>query len=255
MYKEIYFDHTFIEDLNHRFFKSLEKMGFSVDMRMVEHPGKAKCRFIKIGKTYLEFIHIGKGGEHYNKPGISFGATNLGGYYKKLVNSAIFKRAKFGAKLTHKNYDWKKNNTDYLPGWNFLVFNHMRVQTIYPWFTEYEVHSNTKKKRRKSPHHKNGVTKIKGAEIELNKRGEVLFQAILGEKLRPIMSLPCGFTFYFKFDAKTTRYCNVILESKNLKKTKSFMPKAKELDFYGDKALLVQRVLEAKRMWNILVVE
>lgn len=248
MYKEIFFDHTFNVDPNHRFLKSLEKMGFELMEGTVEHPGKVMCRFIKIDGRYLEFAHIGKGGEFVDKAGFSFGASHLKKYHEK-----IKKKAYFETLYLHKNYNWKENNVDELPGWNFLSFQKTGVRTIYPWFTEYEPHPN-RKSRKKSPKHANGITKIFGAEFNLNAQGEKLFSTILGAKLKPVMQLPCGFRMYFNFGYRTSHYKNVILQSKNLKKTKTFMPQAIESEFDQKPSLILKNPQKNKRMWDLIII-
>ena len=111
MFKKIQLDHCYSEDKNFAFLKKLSKLGFNLDPQVVEHPGKAFCKFImlrsknKRQKFYLEFVHIGKGGDAEHTPGLSFSYTeNLEKFSKKL--SKITK-----VKFTHKNYQWKTNST------------------------------------------------------------------------------------------------------------------------------------------------
>lgn len=48
MKKQIYLDHSYTIDQNFKFHKKLEKLGFILDKVMVEHPGKAYCKFISL---------------------------------------------------------------------------------------------------------------------------------------------------------------------------------------------------------------
>ncbi len=249
MYKEIFFDHTFTEDPKHKFLKSLEKNGFILHDKTMEHPGKSICRFIQIGRKYLEFAHIGKGGISYNKPGISFGAKDLFKYQKK-----VEKKSSYQIDTIHKNYNWKENSTDRLPGWNFLHFNNLRIQTFYPWFTEYEDAPGRENIFKKNLEHPNGVNEIHGARFDLNKNGEKFFEAIFGSKLKPIVKLPCGFTFYFTFGKKTTLHRATILKSKSLIQTKKFMPKAIDTTFQDKDALLIRNPSSNARMWDIVII-
>lgn len=249
MYKDIYFDHTFTEDKNHKLFKKLEKLGFELDPQMVEHPGKAMCKFIRVGEKYLEFVHVRPGGIDMKKPGFSFGATQLLRYKKKIEKKAFFK-----LNYDHKNYDWKENSTDYLPGWNMLTFKNVGNKSIYTWFTEYEPDPSRKKKKKKNFIHKNAVSRIKGFYIELSPKGEKLYETLLGQKLKEEMTLPDGTIFYFKFSKRRTRYHAVILESQNLKKTKSFIPKEKVIDFNGQEAIKIENPHPRANMWDIYIV-
>lgn len=251
MHKEIFFDHTFTEDQNHKLLKRMERFGFTLDPQKVEHPGKAHCRFIKIGGKYLEFVHIGKGGVEMKKPGLSFGAKNLLGYKQKLDRKKLVQ-----IDYLHKNYNWKENSTDNLPGWNFLSFKKTGVQTIYPWFTEYEQHpARNKKSRKVSPKHKNKVEKIHGAEIDLNAKGEELFSLIIGKKLKDKVELPDGFMLYFNCGKRTSRYKNVILQSSSLASTQKFMSKEKLTTFGTQEAICIKNPHLNSRMWDILIIE
>ena len=62
-------------------------------------------------------MYVKPGGIGFNKPGISFGAYNL-----EKLGEKIDKRSYFDVSFSHKNYEWKKNRTDRLSGWNMLDF-------------------------------------------------------------------------------------------------------------------------------------
>lgn len=250
MYKEIFFDHTFNEDPGHKLHKKLGRLGFTLSEHEVEHPGKAMCRFIMVGNKYLEFVHIGKGGIAFNKPGISFGATSLMDYAKR-----ISKKADFKVHSNHKNYDWLKNNTDYLPGWNFVNFTGTGVRAFYPWFTEYEPDPKRKKKRKKSQTHVNGVNRIIGAEFQISKTGERFFEILFGAKIKSEMTLPDGFKIYFHKNAKCNRHLANILATKSLRKTKSYMPKEMVTTFMGQEAIRITDPKGNSRMWDLIIIE
>src|SRR5690606_12294588 len=97
--------------------KSLLSFGFSKVEGDVEHPGKHFCSFIEFrtpnnDRAYLEFIHVGRGGKAIDHTGLSFRYEHdLKNYYKKLKARVPFKTF-----YIHKNYEWKKNSVDYLPG-------------------------------------------------------------------------------------------------------------------------------------------
>ena len=160
MDKKIFIDHCFNVDQNHRFFKKLERLGFTLDKHMMEHPGKAYCKFIVFKgenprqRFYLEFVSIGKGGIPFHTPGLSLGyESHLAKFHKK-INKLL------PGKFWHKNFSWKENSQDHLPGWNFIEFKTPIIKNINIWFTEYEFEK--KRKKLKIPNHRNAVRSLHG---------------------------------------------------------------------------------------------
>ena len=166
MFKNIYLDHFFNQDNNFKFFRSLEKRGFKPRETMTKHPGGMSCRFIFIGNhQYLEFVHTKKGYKYpFGGPGISLGyKENIKRLKERLDSKVNFKCA-----FEHRNYDWKENSTEHLPGWNFLSFANTGIRAFYPWFTEYEKRSKTKKRRGASTIvHPNSVYGLYGVDFNL----------------------------------------------------------------------------------------
>jgi len=154
------FDHCYQHISSVEEYDQLGKRGFFVnETPMVEHPGALQCRFLRFHSAtqelgervlYLEFIcnydaeiyrqHRASKGESVDphlmfEPGFSLRAKeSLEDFYKK-------KRDLFwdeGIKFFHRNYDWKANPLDRLPGWNFVDFKKNIFPEINVWLTEYE---------------------------------------------------------------------------------------------------------------------
>jgi hypothetical protein len=251
----IFFDHTYGRDLNHRFLKKLQKFGFSLMPDVVEHPGKLFCRFIMFSSatpktfSYLEFVHIGRGGESRSVPGLSFGySRNLEGYYKKLKRG----KSPYGFEFRHRNYAWKKDSRSRLPGWNFLDFKHLGFRGFYPWITEYEPHPGKKRHNKPRKTHANGVTKIVAFEMELDKKGERFLSFVTGKKIRQQkIQLKDGTTFYY-FSGRRNRIKTVVLKCKNLGKIEKKYKFDAEIKVGSQRALLIRN--PDPKMWNLAVI-
>ena len=246
---KIRFDHIYTVDYKFTFFKKLKKVGFILEDKMVEHPGKHFCRFIRInkfnktGKQYLEFVHIGKNGASWNKPGLSLAADkSLKQLHLKLKNKKV------KSEFTHKNYDWKINSVDRLPGWNLLTFPKHQSQ-IYFWLTEYEPSKNRKKYI--VPKHKNGVNSVWGIIADLSSADIKLFTRLIGKSKNNIFQLSCGFKINFKL-AKVSRINTLVLNTKALSKANRTFKFDDLTIFDGRPALHIKN--PTKGMWDLLVV-
>lgn len=213
MDKNIRFDHTYTNDQSHKFLKKLMDLGFTKVARDVEHPGKHFCSFIEFltpnrDRAYLEFINVGRGGVPVNHTGLSFRyEKNLKQYYTKLKDKVPFKTF-----YMHKNYDWKKNSVDYLPGWNFLDFKGTGFRSLQPWFTEYE----NRKKLKKMTTHKNKVSMLTGGTYVLNSKGRDFFELILRTKVKDKFEYADGTCWEIRNGA-TNKIDKINLECSNLK--------------------------------------
>jgi hypothetical protein len=246
------FDHSFTSDQNHRFRNKLEKAGFKLEKHMVEHPGKHFCKFIyisvtkKAGYQYLEFIHTGKGGKDYGIPGVSLGAQEpLEPYSKKL------KAKKIEVKLVHKNYDWKKNDKDRLPGWNFLDFPKHKSK-IFTWLTEYEKRKKRKSFKKTGFNHPNQVYKMVGLEAIFDTNDEALYSKMCGKPSKNEFILACGTNLSYQ-KGKKSRVSTIVLATKDLNKlVKKF--KWDELTTYkGKPGVLIKN--PDKRMWDVVIIQ
>jgi hypothetical protein len=251
VYNDIFFDHTFTEDLNHQFVDTLEEIGFSPEEKIVEHPGQLFCKFIKFGKQYLEFADSKEGGIGIERPGISLGAKSLDLYKKKIKNDTSLE-----FEFIHKNYNWKENRSDSLPGWNFLVFKNTNLKSFEQWFIEYEARPDSSQfSSSKVQNHPNGVTAIKGVEIELNPSGVKFFEQVFGERVKEEMILPDGFTFYFRFHERDNRYISVVLKTHDFNKTKSFIKDPELIDYQGSPSIRVKNPRSKTCMWDLIIQE
>lgn len=170
------FDHCYSSDKNHQFRTKLGKAGFHLNDNLVEHPGKLFCKFIILPtedlkyRYYLEFVN--------NK-----GRTKMGAGISLSTDDKLIRQMKKLSSLKptyiHKNYAWKTNSKDNLPGWNFITFNKHK-SNIFSWLTEYEP-SKLRKRPKKVPRNPNGVDKIKAFIVELTKEDIKLYTAMLGK--------------------------------------------------------------------------
>lgn len=212
MDKNIRFDHSYTNDQSHRFLKKLISLGFKKGDYDVEHPGKHFCSFIEFknpngNNTYLEFIHTGRGGVRMSCPGLSFGyEKNLESYFKTI------KKSVYQPHFSHKNYDWKNNSKDRLPGWNFVTFKKLGFRTIEPWFTEYEP---PRKNRNWNNDHKNGANTLLGGKLVLNPKGIEFMQSILKLQIKDGFQLSDG-TYWEVKKGSSNKMLQINLGAKNL---------------------------------------
>lgn len=245
------FDHTYTNDDNYRFLKKLEKYGFKLMDSETEHPGKHFCRFIGFTENplrrrqYIEFVKVKKNGIKITKPGVSFGCTKeLKSYFEKIKD-------KLPAKYEHKNYNWKEDNKNYNPGWNFVTFKKVKLKGLVPWITEYEKPANAKRKKRPRIIHPNGVQRILGLHYDLDEAGVKFFEELLGKKIKDKVKLSCGTIFHFN-KAKKTKLNFIHLECKNLKKLKVDFYYDEEMKFFGNDACVINN---PNMMWNLVITQ
>jgi hypothetical protein len=243
----IYFDHCYTPDQNHRFLKRLESLGFIFNPETVEHPGKAFCRFLMFpcaeisGRKaqYLEFVHCeGKG---YRTPGLLLGYSgSLKRFAKKLAPV-------LDVDFFHKNYDWKENSKDALPGWNFLTFKNLGFRTLNAYFIQYE--KGPKRHKRPAPKHPNGVESLYAVEFEIEKRGRSYFKKIFGSRWNEKIKVRNSFFFFKK--GKRTDIRRVILKSKNIDKFIASYDIDREIVWNGRRAALISN---PSGKWDIVII-
>lgn len=244
----IYFDHCFTNDPKHRFLKRLEKSGFILKPETVEHPGQAFCRFIMFGTgtgankkfQYLEFVDQRGKKKQYNE-GLLLGfSRGLEGFAKKLSRSV-------DVQVFHKNYAWKENSRDRLPGWNFVSFKNLAFRTLPTYFIEYEP-SPTRKKR-KAPNHPNGVHSIIAVELNVNAPGKSFFKKILD--ISSGDSRKHGSTRFNLISAPRNEIHRVILKCKNIDKFIRRCDIDEEIEWNGKRAALIRN---PAGLWDIVVI-
>ncbi|MCB0355451.1 MAG: hypothetical protein KDD40_00500 [Bdellovibrionales bacterium] len=225
-------------------------MGFVHEKQIVEHPGKAFCRFIKFESesykkvAYLEFIDQRVSQPKFSNPGLSLGFTGkLESLFKKLKN-------KLSCTFLHKNYDWKKDNISRLPGWNFLNFKNTGIKSYYPWLTEYEKHPK-RKRSLKAPKHKNTVYKLLKIELDVNKKGLIFYEKLFSQKIKDKTILSCNTELLYK-KARSNSYKRVVLACRDLDKFHKVAKKADKINYEGQPAALIKNPAKG---WDIVVVE
>jgi hypothetical protein len=239
---KILFDHTYTYDSDFIFLEKLKHLGFTQAQRVTEHPG-AICKFIYFNdKKYLEFVHPTEESS-FCAPGLSLKYDGpLIDLYKRLI--------KKGAPVVykHRNYNWKENDTDHLPGWNFLSFKKWPLKTMYLWFTENESSPDSRKVpiKMKNP---NSLNIIHGHEFSINKIGREIFELYLGKKLKDKIELGNETVFYFK-EGKTNYHNSVILKFENIKKSLSFL---REDRIFDEKSCRLINPSDSKRMWDLKI--
>lgn len=245
------FDHTFTTDDKHQFLKSLVKLGFRDSGKLTEHPGGALCRFIAFPKrknaraSCLEFVAFRKLTKDFSHPGLSFRRdSGLEAFFRSIKSNKRLKPV-----FEHRNYEWKKNSSDRLPGWNFVYFKN-GAKNCLVWITEYE---QGRKKSRPMPHnHPNGATAIVGVEFELSSKDWKFFEMLLGVKLKEQMVFPCGTQFIFR-RAKASRQKAVVVAVRDLDSLNQKKHKLELTAFAGRPALKVKNPYP--HMWDLLLVQ
>lgn len=192
----VFVDHTYNTVYDRKFKKQLVAAGFTLNSRTVEHPGSLLCHFVGIGlpqftdrTPYLEFCLVmdkkayieseRKDPEAANKSlesllqnkGLSFGYT---GDFEAYIQELKKVRPDIEARFDHKNYEWKTNSTDRLPGWNFITLIKPPFQPdFYVWFTGYDPRNIDRSQELKEAQHKNGANRIAGLVVDLASSKEV----------------------------------------------------------------------------------
>lgn len=247
----INFDHSYTEDIGHKFFKALGRAGFSLSEHRMAHPGKHSCRFIMFEqaggkKAYLEFVDVGRGGKRVNRSGISLRCE---GPLKKYFDS-VKKQKGVTAKYIHRNYEWKKDAKSKLPGWNFLSFAKPQFKNIYPWFTEYEPRPGAK--RRPIEAHPNSASVISGVVLSARKADKPKLEKVFGRSLTG-KSVSLGGIQLIVEPANTTRISALVIKCKDLKRFKRLSKIKSSVLWQGKEAAIIHN--PDRRMWDIVVVE
>jgi hypothetical protein len=245
------FDHSYTEDIGHKFFKALGRAGFRLSENQAAHPGKHFCRFIVFAppggkREYLEFVDVGRGGRRVNKPGISLRCSGpLKKYFDRVKRQKGVK-----VKYIHRNYEWKKDSRSRLPGWNFLTFVKPVFKNLFPWFTEYEPRPGVR--RLPAPAHPNTATAICGMVLAVRDQDRPRLEKVFGRSLAGRRANLGGIQMFIE-PSKTTRLSALVIECRDFKRfTRSAKVKSPVL-WEGRKAALIRN--PDRRMWDIIVVE
>ncbi|TBR17987.1 hypothetical protein EPO15_15720 [bacterium] len=236
------FNHCYTPDPGHRFHSRLGKLGFTLDPKTVEHPGKHSCRFIMLTsrdrrlRLYLEFVSAPP--RDSKRPGVSFSVKgSLETYFKALRGDRLLR-----PHFKHRNYEWKTRGTkDHLPGWNFLSFKR-QAPFAQVWFTEYEDYpgrAKLQKSRRRLMRHANGALGIVALEFDADPAGRRYLEAALRRKLAPVTRLACG-TDLILTPARRTAFRRVVVKVRSLAAFRRRAKSATTAEHRGRPALLIK---------------
>lgn len=257
MSTKIEMDHFNTKDQNHKFFNALGKMGFNLYPNETLHMGGKRCRFIFLeNDQYLEFITTRNKDYIKKKPGLSFRSKGkLEKLYKSYVKKAV------PSKYSHKNYNWKENSKDRLPGWNFIHFLKTPFRTVDMWITEYEGYQTktkeTEKKMRafyreraKYSKHPNTVYAFDSLIFEANTKSQEYLLKTLGPRNNNLVDKK---SLVIK-NANKNRMSLIILRCKSLKKASSYI-KGELCEMHGREGIFIKNPSGSDRMWDLFVIE
>lgn len=242
------FDHCYTTDPSFKFRSKLGKAGFHLDQSQVEHPNKMFCKFIyfrsRIHKEnyYLEFVN--NRGPKKLHTGFSLSSKN------KLKNSLTSLKS-LNPKYDHKNYDWKENSKDVLPGWNFVTFPKRKSQ-LHIWLTEYEKFNfkSKKSKSKTNTTNPNGVQSLEGFYYDLSKNDFKLFTKLLGDSKKNYFKLQNGIKLFYDL-AKTTKMKSVVVSTKKY----NLFKKKYKYDFIAKVGKIEGlMILNPSTGWDIVVI-
>lgn len=244
------FDHSYTEDIGHKFFTALGRAGFRLSESRATHPGKHFCRFIVFDRgdgraAYLEFVDVGRGGKQVVKPGISLRYSGrLEKYYDRVKKVKGVK-----AKYIHRNYAWKKDSRSRLPGWNFLTFVKPIFKNLFPWFTEYEPRPGVK--RLAPPKHPNTADRLFGVVLAVREQDRARLEKVFGRSLAG-RRVDLGCIQLIVEPSKTTRLSALVIECRDFKRFTRLAKVKSPVLWEGRRAALIRN--PDRRMWDIIVV-
>lgn len=251
---KIKLDHIYCIDQDFVYFNYLKQVGFKCEAKTVEHPGGVKCKFIyleganKKNDFYMEFVSFSEKMSPLNiRPGISLAiGGSLLEHYKKMQN-------KIKCRYIHKNYKWKENSKDYLPGWNMVEFEKNFIRDIFVWFTEYEY--SPERKLRKAPHHPNGVIGLTEVVLELKLNSQKKIEKIIGSKIAKNYEFSNGIKLSIVRSRKD-RVRSLVLKTKKPSSAFKLVDKQKKIIRYGEEfgIELNGPSKRTENMWNIIIV-
>lgn len=249
---QLYIDHMFTNDPRHRFFRFLKSQGFRALPGVVEHPGNVFCQFIplqgKVGRkaTYLEFADVRSKKTPFPAAGLSFGCL-------KDLESTCRKWNQNGLKTSfmHKNYEWKKDDVNRLPGWNFAHFSGSGIRSYYPWVTEYEPWR--KRKPVNTKNHPNSVYAIEAVHLNVSPSASRFYSKLLGtRKKRGEFPLRGGVGLNLN-PSRTNSFHIVVLKCKNLEAFEKKALPYRWSTYKGREAAVIRNPFQGS--WDLWIIE
>lgn len=254
---KIEMDHFNTKDQGHKFYKSLGKMGFNLYPNETLHVGGKKCRFIFLENAqYLEFITTSNKEFIKKKPGLSFRSDG------QLINLfKSYRKNSIACQYSHRNYNWKENSKDHLPGWNFVHYSKTPFRTIDIWITEYEGYeTKTKESERKMKayfktrdryaKHPNTVYSFDRLIIEAKTESQIYYKKIFGVGNKYLVDSD---SLVVELSSRN-RMKLIVLKCKSLKKASRYI-KGAFCEMHGEKGLFIKNPSGSDRMWDLFIVE
>ncbi len=281
-------DHTYRSIADATVYQNLIGRGFSVGEDAVNHPGRQTCQFFHFQKgenrsQYIEFCYTNPslpkdmGDEAADSrdpwPGLALSTTGpLKPYYEAIRGQL----GPFKPEFHHKNYDWAKDHTSALPGWNNINFKEGSdpVKGVYLWFNEYEKRPRDKEPTqeavekwkaqvRKWQQHANAAQSLLGVIWKLSDPGQrANFEKVSSAKAKGSRSELADGTWVEWIDSsselnprfadKTYTYLAVVLGVSSLK---TFDEIAKPDDKFLLNGKPASRIRLAKDGWDIIAIE
>lgn len=140
------FDHCYRSIEGDSVYKALQGRGFLLNPEPAIHPGRLKCQFLHFRSpaekfSYLEFLFrdetLQSAGHEEELIHAGFALKieqDLGDVFSVFKRNFDWLKPKF----EHRNYDRTADESQRLPGWNFLTFEEQPVDDMEVWIIEYE---------------------------------------------------------------------------------------------------------------------
>lgn len=144
------FDHCYRSIEEDSEYKALQGRGFLLNPDPVIHPGRLKCQFLHFRSpvekfSYLEFLFkdetlqpVGLEEEMMHAGFALKMDKDLGEVFSLFQSDFDWLKPKF----EHRNYERTADESQRLPGWNFLTFDQQPIDDIDVWIIEYEPRPN-----------------------------------------------------------------------------------------------------------------
>ena len=279
------FDLAANRSLTKREYFALKDRGFNLLPIEKSHPGSHLCRFllfknptqisssVQTQRQYLEFCEVldvdsaksyfesinANQDEHFSS--VFYLSCNAG--LSTFFHSRKNQFSNFGINFLHKNYDWKVNSEDYLPGWNFIYFKKNLVNGIQCSLAEYEHSLESNAPDASYTIHPNSVFKIMGViwTIESEEQLQPLCQLISKQVSTGEIELDDGTKIWIttklstKIDhvfTKKTSFSAVVLACKSFDTCLSYFGNGDIITFLNKRAILIKHPEE---MWDIVITE
>lgn len=247
------FDHAFNKVNSADSYFDLATRGFTLDSRVVEHPGSVN-RFIMFSgghalrPQYLEYSRVN---EKSLAPRLSLNTdSSLEEIFKE--KQPTFK--KFEIEFIHRNYDWTTDKAKRLPGWNFLNFQKDIVPGVGVWVTEYEPSGRADSKRQNITH-KNTAFEIAGMLWSVSPDEVRNFELLTGKKAKNReIELDDGTKIWLDaaMTGKSHNFSAMVLRCHSLDDFIEYARPDETSNLFGQKAAVIK---QSPNCWDIMAIE